>query len=314
MKTSTLSRKIYWAFVLTCLVFIFYGLISQIIYGEKIFEFLRMFRRNIFLGICFINISYLFRYFRWRYLVYKIGFKPSLKKDFINWASSFAFSTTPGKIGELIRIDFYNKDFNIPKSKTLSILIIEKISDLVSIFMISFLSFYFVGNFKYVNIINLFLLIFIFLFLLVIYQKKFIKKLFINFVPEVKNKWLEEIFKSFQDLIKKDVLFISIAVGTIAWFIECCCLYLLVNYLNKYDISIFQSTFAHATSTLVGAISLIPAGIGATEFTTSQILVKFGIGLDYSIISSFIIRLITIWYATILGFLMLFIRFFRKNK
>ena len=142
MRTSNLSRKIYWGFLITCLIFIIYGLISQIIYGERIFEFLKEFRRNIFLGICFINISYLVRYFRWRYLVYKIGFKPSFKKDFINWLSSFAFSTTPGKIGELIRIDFYNKDFNIPKSKTLIILIIEKISDLVSIFMISFLSFY----------------------------------------------------------------------------------------------------------------------------------------------------------------------------
>ena len=162
MKTSPLSRKIYWAFLFTCLIFIIYGFISQIIYGEKIFEFLRKFQRNIFIGTCFINISYLVRYFRWRYLLYKIGFKPSLKKDFINWLSSFAFSTTPGKIGELIRIDFYNKDFNIPKSKTLIILIIEKISDLVSIFIIFFLSFYFVGNFKYVNFIYLLLLSFVF--------------------------------------------------------------------------------------------------------------------------------------------------------
>lgn len=153
MKTSTISRKIYWAFLLTCLIFIIYGLISQIIYGETIFEFLRKLRRNIFLEICFINISYLVRYSWWRYLVYKIGFKPSFKKDFINCVSSFAFSTTPGKIGELIRLDFYNKDFNIPKSKTLSILIIEKISDLVSIVIISFLSFYFVGYFKNINFI-----------------------------------------------------------------------------------------------------------------------------------------------------------------
>ena len=90
-------------------------------------------------------------------------------------------------------------------------------------------------------------------------------------------------------------------------------LYFLVKSLNQYDLSFFQSTFTHATSTLVGVISFIPGGIGATEFTISKMLAGFGLDLNYSVILSFIIRLITIWYATILGFIMLFIRFFRKN-
>ena len=108
-------------------------------------------------------------------------------------------------------------------------------------------------------------------------------------------------------------MIISISVGIFAWFVECVCVYLIVNYLNEFNISIFQSTFAHATSTLVGVISFIPGGIGATELTTSKIFVQYGIGTDYSIILSFIIRLATIWYATILGIIMFFIRLIRKN-
>ena len=86
---------------------------------------------------------------RWRYLISYLGYDIPIKRDFINWIATFAFVATPGKIGELIKVNFYKEDFNVPKSQTFSILFFEKISDLLSIVLISFFSLNFVGNFKY---------------------------------------------------------------------------------------------------------------------------------------------------------------------
>tara|TARA_Y100000589_G_C26792573_1_gene482382 strand:+ start:315 stop:569 length:255 start_codon:yes stop_codon:yes gene_type:complete len=75
-----------------------------------------------------------------------------------------------------------------------------------------------------------------------------------------------------------------------------------------------QVAFAHTSSSLVGLISLIPGGIAATEFTTSKILINHGLPINDAIIYSFLIRIITIWYGTILGFLLLFIRLINRRK
>ena len=59
--------------------------------------------------------------------------------------------------------------------------------------------------------------------------------------------------------------------------VECLSVYYLINSFKELDISLLKSTFAHVTSTLVGVISFIPGGIGASEFTTSNIFLKYGV-------------------------------------
>ena len=115
-------------------------------------------------------------------------------------------------------------------------------------------------------------------------------------------------------LNKVNILLVSIVIGSIGWFIECLSVYFLVNSFKEINISLSQVTFAHLTSTLAGVISFIPGGIGASEFTTSNIFLKYGVEIDYSIIFAFLIRLITIWYATILGLIIFFIRLIKKRR
>ena len=124
------SKKLNSAFVITSITLVIYSLISQLIYGENLLNIIRLISKNIFVSILIINISYLFRYLRWRYLLLSIGLRPNIKRDLVNWFTSFAFAATPGKIGELVRLNFYKKDFNISRSKIFSILAIEKVSDL----------------------------------------------------------------------------------------------------------------------------------------------------------------------------------------
>ncbi len=312
MENFNLSKNIYTAFIITCFIIISYGLISQLIYGNKLIDLLEVFSTKIFFCLCIINISYLIRYFRWRFLIKNIGFKIPLKRDLINWFASLAFAATPAKIGEFVRLNFYNQDFNIPKSKVFSILFIEKISDLVSIVIISFFSFGFLYK---INLITfyLFLLFIVFLIFVFFYKKKFlIKKILRKYLLKFRGEKFYKIYSSIRQLSKINILLISISAGVIGWFVECLSVYYLVNFFKEFDISIFKITFAHLTSTLVGVISFIPGGIGASEFTTTNIFLKYGVEIDSSIILAFAIRLITIWYATILGFLIFFIRLIKK--
>ncbi len=84
MEIVNSSKKIYIAFIITCLIIISYGFISQLIYGEKIIGLLEVFSKNIFFSFCIINISYFIRYLRWRFLIQIIGFKIPIKRDLMN--------------------------------------------------------------------------------------------------------------------------------------------------------------------------------------------------------------------------------------
>jgi uncharacterized protein (TIRG00374 family) len=53
----------------------------------------------------------------------------------------------------------------------------------------------------------------------------------------------------------------------------------------------------------VGAVSLIPGGLGVAEATLSGLLVIFGFSSSIAVGAALIIRLGTLWYGAILGFL-----------
>ena len=306
------SKKINLCFLITCFVCVIYGLITQVIYGDKTSTILIQFWKNILIAVSIINSSYFIRFLRWRYLISNLGYDIPIKRDFINWIATFAFVATPGRIGELIKINFYKEDFNVPKSQIFSILFFEKISDLLSIIIISFLSLNFVSNFKYdLRIYFLFSLIFLSSYFFK--YTPFPKKLIIRFLPNFLDLNISKLYEVVKKVFHFKNLIISLFIGTLGWLLECFSVYILFDSLNNYDINFYQATFAHVTSNLVGALSLIPGGVGATEFTNSNILLRFGVDLDYSIILSFIVRLITIWYGTILGIFIFSLRFM-KNK
>ena len=69
----------------------------------------------------------------------------------------------------------------------------------------------------------------------------------------------------------------------------------------------------YTTSTLLGAISFIPAGIGVTEGTLTGLLTLEGIGVSTALILGIMIRLLTLWYSAFIGFIAL-IRGRPKNR
>ena len=103
------TKNLYRAFIITSITMVFYTLISQLIYGENFLNLIRLIWKNIITSILIITTSYFVRYLRWRYLLLSIGLNPNIKKDLMNWFASFAFAATPGKIGEIVRINFYKK-------------------------------------------------------------------------------------------------------------------------------------------------------------------------------------------------------------
>ena len=70
-------------------------------------------------------------------IINSFGFIPQQKLNLI-WLASYAFTATPGKIGELVRCFFIKKVFNVPLNYSFIAIIFERLFDLLAVLIYLF--------------------------------------------------------------------------------------------------------------------------------------------------------------------------------
>ncbi len=274
--------------------------------------------KNILTGEILIIISYIIRFLRWKIMLKSIDLNPPILKNIYIWMGSFAFTATPGKAGEAVRIILFNKECNLPNIPVLLALIIERLTDAFAVLIIFILNFNFFPIIDYKKNIN-FILIFLIISLsiLLIQKRKELKNLLSflteKLLPKEKLKLNSDNLAIMKTLIHPKNISISIILGLIAWIIEGTSFFII---LKGFDVSIswLGATFAHTTSSLIGALTFMPGGLGATEASTIGLLTLQGIPLSIATSSTLLIRIMTLWFATILGLFCLVLNNYRNKK
>ena len=127
-----------------------------------------------------------------------------------------------------------------------------------------------------------------------------------KFISGVTHK-IEAAYESMYKLLLPIPLIIAIVLSLAAWFCECYAFYLVLEGL-ALKITLFQATFVYAFATLVGAVSMLPGGLGATEGSmTGLLVVLFHETRSGAVAATLIVRLCTLWYAVLLGGLALIV-------
>ena len=81
-------------------------------------------------------ISYIARYIRWHWLLSRAGQNTAFIRGFLAYLSGFAFTATPGKLGELVRIR-YLMPMGVPPELVISVFIFERAFDLVALLLLA---------------------------------------------------------------------------------------------------------------------------------------------------------------------------------
>ena len=76
-------------------------------------------------------------FLRWNLLLKNSDIDIPLKDNFMIFISGFALGVTPGKVGELIKSQLFKNKFNIPRTKTSPLVIVERFYDFFAIAIIS---------------------------------------------------------------------------------------------------------------------------------------------------------------------------------
>jgi uncharacterized protein (TIRG00374 family) len=73
------------------------------------------------------------------------------------------------------------------------------------------------------------------------------------------------------------------------------------------DVSLFMSTFIYSFSTIFGAVTMLPGGLGVTEGSLTFLIMQNGFSKENAIASTLIIRAVTLWYAVVIGIVSMYL-------
>ena len=86
--------------------------------------------------ISLIPLTWGVLFLRWNLLLKNSDIDIPLKDNFMIFISGFALGVTPGKVGELIKSQLLKNKFNIPRTKTAPLVIVERFYDFFAIAII----------------------------------------------------------------------------------------------------------------------------------------------------------------------------------
>jgi uncharacterized protein (TIRG00374 family) len=245
--------------------------------------------------------NYVLRFYKWEYYLRIIDVQVKKKDSLTIFLSGFLMSITPGKSGEIFKSYLLKKVINAKISKTAPVVVVERITDFLSLAILALLGSLF---FKYGIIISLGTTIFIILSVLIITNKNAFNKFLIlsSRISLLKNftSKFQQLFDSTEALLKIKPLIIGLILSIISWSFECVGYYLVIRNFSN-DLSLVWSTFSYSFSTIAGAISMLPGGLGITESSFLIMLNTKGLSLSDSTAITLITRLSTLWFAIIIG-------------
>jgi uncharacterized protein (TIRG00374 family) len=270
----------------------------------------------VILSLSFLN--YIFRFFKWHYYLHILEIKLSFKESFLIFLSAFTMSVTPGKMGEVLKSYLLKEENNTPVSKSAPIILAERLTDFVSIVLLCIIGSY---VFNYGQAIILIIGLIFILTIVLLSMRGFSLKL-ISFLEKISfiKKHIEKIqtaYDSIYQMIKIKPLIIATLISLLSWFFECMGFYIVINvFTNSLGIetSLLSATFIYAFSTLIGAVAMLPGGVGVTEASLTGLMVLSKIPKDISVASTIMIRLATLWFAVLVGIVSVFLYQRLTNK
>lgn len=251
-------------------------------------------------------INYLIRFVRWQTYLGVLGYHIPILPSLRIYMAGFALTTTPGKAGEALRSVFL-RDYGMPYRRSFGAFLAERLSDLLAVMVVSACGLWVYPDARPVVLI---VAAIVFTILLVVQKEnwlraveQFIKKRVSKRFGHIVEFVLETII-AFRCCYNIKMLIYGTALGILAWGAEGLAFYFLLHLLGS-DIGFFTAQFIYSFAMFIGAITMLPGGLGGVEVTMLQLLLLNGVEPSICATVTIIIRLATLWFSVILGLLCL---------
>lgn len=256
-------------------------------------------------------LNYFSRFFKWDYYLSVIDIKIKKIDSLSIFMSGLIMSVTPGKMGELLKAVLVKEINNTPISKTAPIIFAERVTDFLSLLIISIIGAY---TYDYGGSVTIVVALF-FLVVILIISNRSIAIPILNFFERISflKRHLTNIHTAYESsykLFRPKPLFLMTLLSLLSWGFECLGYYIiLINF--DIDFGILWASFSYCFSTIVGAISMLPGGLGLTEGSLTYLLLQHDVSKDIAVTTTFLVRVVTLWFAVFIGIIS--VSFYQKR-
>ena len=306
-----LLSKIIFVVVLSMLVYVSFLIISDV--NSISDEFSNFKFEYLPIILVLISSGFFSLIFRWHLLLKKSGIIIPNSSSILIFMGGVSLSIIPGKAGELIKSELLKSKFNIPRSKSVSIIIVEQVYSGIGLIITSLFGIYYFDLGIY--IIIGFSIIVGSSFLLLSSTKLFEK--FSKIFQKIKflNKFVENISESqyvAKNLITGKFVVTLVSLSTLFWiFISTAVYFILIGFdINIFEL--FTIWTMYTSSIMLGFVSFLPIGIGVVEGSFAGFMAYRGIDISIALTLIIIIRLLVEWLPISAGFICL--KFIHNKK
>lgn len=246
--------------------------------------------------------SFLIRYLRWHWLLTRAGKGMGLARGLLPYFTGFAFTATPGKVGELVRIRYF-VPHGVSPSRILATFVYERAADLVVVLALAALLVESGGVFAVaVGFVALFLGVLFVLALnargmarMAAYARKHRQNRLARLLATVRGG-----ISGCRIWMNPTDVAVVLLLGGLAWGITSYGFVLLVEQLGV--LLPWSTAFAiYPLAMLAGAASMLPGGVGSTEVAIVALLVLHGASVGLATLAAIGIRVSTMWFAVVCG-------------
>jgi uncharacterized protein (TIRG00374 family) len=116
---------------------------------------------------------------------------------------------------------------------------------------------------------------------------------------------LQDMYGGLASLCRPTLLVMTTALAVPAWACECIGFALIVNAFPGPEVPLGLAMTIYASTTIAGALSFLPGGLGVTESTMAILLVQAHVSEPVALDATLLARLATLWFGVLLGVVLL---------
>jgi uncharacterized protein (TIRG00374 family) len=248
--------------------------------------------------------NYALRVVRWRQYLVRMGHRLPWRFVSLTFMAGFAFTLSPGKLGEMVRGRYYlSKGISLPA--VTGAFFVERLLDLSVMILLA------VAVLAELQPYRAFLWVAILLVATLLTGVAVLP--WVSIEQRLSGMqggriWralqgVARMFVSARSFLSPSLLLQGAVLGALAWSAEAWGLKLVADVIAPVHLSIPAAMGIYAIAIIVGALSFLPGGLGSTEAVMAALLFAHGYTMPQAILLTLVCRLLTLWLAVLIGWL-----------
>ena len=256
----------------------------------------------VILGL--VTLSYAGRFVRWLYYLRVLKVSVPLGQNAAIFVAGLSMTISPGKLGEVLKSVFVRQASGAPIARTAPAVVAERATDGTGMVAWGFIGAFALGLSPFYVFVFLAVAVLGIVVLRSARLSRLAERVLLK-LPLLDRlaPHLRAFHGASNELLGTRPLVVGTVISFLSWGLECFAVYLCAVGLGA-DVGFLMVVFVFAVSSLLGVLSMIPGGIGAVEAGLALQFVRLaGMSAGLAGALTLVIRLATLWWATLLGIL-----------